>query len=82
MTAIAERNPAKWGKVTLGTNIPIISEEETRKAEPDYLFVLPWHFGKEFLGRETEYLEKGGKFIFPLPILEVVGKEESKVFLK
>lgn len=82
ISAIAERNTSKWGKVTIGTNIPIISEEETRKEKPDYLFVLPWHFGKEFLERETEYLEKGGKFIFPLPVFEVIGKEESKVFLK
>ena len=31
--AAAERNPDKWGKMTVGTNIPIISEEEARKAK-------------------------------------------------
>jgi len=70
----AERNPDKFGASTLGTNIPIISEEESRAMEPDYYLVLPWHFKEEFLEREKEALEKGTGFIFPLPAIEVVRK--------
>lgn len=69
--AAADRNPDKWGRHTPGTNIPIISEEDARKANPDYFLVLPWHFREEFLKREKEYLKKG-HFIFPLPDLEIV----------
>jgi GDP-mannose 4,6-dehydratase len=71
--AAADRNPDKWGKITPGTKIPIISEEESRKANPDYYLVLPWHFKEEFLAREKDFLSKGGRFIFPLPNLEVIG---------
>ena len=39
--AAAERNPDKWGKVTVGTRIPIISESEARAAKPDYFLVSP-----------------------------------------
>lgn len=74
---IAERNPDKWGKVTLGTNIPICSEDETRQKQPDYLFVLPWHFRDEFVKREGEYLKKGGKLVFPLPKFEIVSYETA-----
>ncbi len=70
--AIAERSPAKFGLKTIGTNIPIKSEEEMRKAQPDYLLVLPWHFIKEFKQREVEYLKKGGKLIVPCPKFEVI----------
>jgi len=73
ITAAAERNPFKWGKITSGTNIPIISEEEARAQNPDYFLALPWYFKNEFLKREKEFLKRGGKFIFPLPKLEVVG---------
>ncbi len=73
---IAERNQDKFGRVTIGTNIPIVSEEECRKERPDYLLVLPWHFRDEFVRREKSYLEQGGKFIFPLPQFEVVGIED------
>jgi hypothetical protein len=36
----------KFGLETVGTKIPIYSEDEMRKAKPDYLLVLPWHFIK------------------------------------
>ena len=65
--AAAERNPDKWGMVTVGTRIPIISEAEARAAKPDYFLVLPWHFIEEFKAREHDYLSSTGKFIVPLP---------------
>jgi len=68
----AERNPDKYGARTLGTNIPIISEADSRAMKPDYYLVLPWHFKTEFLEREREMLAAGVGFIFPLPEIEIV----------
>ncbi len=65
--AAAERNPDKWGRVTVGTHIPIISEEEARSAKPDYFLVLPWHFIEEFKQRERDFVRSGGRFILPAP---------------
>ncbi len=73
ITAAAERNPDKWGKKTVVTNIPIVSEDDARKARPDYFLVLPWHFKQEFIDREKEYLKKGGKMLFPLPSPQIIG---------
>ncbi len=73
--AAADRNPVKWGRRTPGTGIPIISEEESRAANPDYYLVLPWHFRDEFISREENFLRKGGKLIFPLPKFELVGAD-------
>jgi SAM-dependent methyltransferase len=70
----AERNPDKFGAMTLGTDIPIVSEEESRSMNPDYYLVLPWHFKEEFLERERETLEKGIGLIFPLPTIEIIRK--------
>jgi hypothetical protein len=69
---IAEVNEEKFGAYTPGTNIPIISEKEARKMQPDYFFVLPWHFKHNILAREEEYIRQGGKFIFPLPEIEII----------
>lgn len=74
----ADRNPRKWGASTLGTNIQIISEEEARKKQPDYLLVLPWHFLPEILDREAEYLEKGGTLIVPLPKPVKITKKNAR----
>lgn len=69
---IAEVNEEKFGSFTPGTNIPIISEEEAKKMNPDYYIVFPWHFRDNILSREKEFLKNGGKFIFPLPEIEIV----------
>jgi hypothetical protein len=65
LPAIADRNPDKWGRLTVGTHIPIISEEEMRQRQPDYLFCLPWHFIDHFTKRED------ATFIVPLPSLHL-----------
>lgn len=68
---VADRNPIKWGRETV-TRIPIISEEEARKMAPDYFLVFPYHFMKEFLVREKDFIQKGGKFISPIPKLTLL----------
>jgi hypothetical protein len=70
---IAERSVYKFGYKTVGTNIPIFSEDEMRKAKPDYLLVLPWHFINEFVERESDFLKNGGKFIVPCPNFNIIG---------
>ncbi|OFV91976.1 MAG: hypothetical protein A3H95_16065 [Acidobacteria bacterium RIFCSPLOWO2_02_FULL_64_15] len=72
IAAAAERSPEKWGKYTVGTWIPIVSEDEARKAQPDYFLVLPWAFFDEFYAREKDWRAQGGKFIVPLPEFRVV----------
>jgi hypothetical protein len=74
LPAIADRNPAKHGTKTLGTEIPIRTEDEMRKAKPDFLLALPWHFISNFLEREREFCDRGGKFIVPMPEVRIVGR--------
>lgn len=69
---IAEVNESKFGSFTPGTHIPIISEKEAHAMKPDYFLVLPWHFKNSILEREKEYIDRGGKFIFPLPEIEII----------
>jgi hypothetical protein len=72
IAAIAEVNPDKYGCVTPGTHIPIISEAEARAMKPDYFLVLPWHFKDGIVRRERDFLLGGGKLIFPFPEIEIV----------
>jgi hypothetical protein len=69
---IAEVNENKFGRVTPGTNIPIISEKEAKALRPHHFMVLPWHFKEHIINREAQYLSDGGNLIFPLPRLEVL----------
>ena len=70
--AIAEVNPDKFGHVTPGSHIPIVSEADALKMKPDYYLVLPWHFKDNILQREQKFLADGGKMIFPFPEIEIV----------
>ncbi|MGL4767882.1 MAG: class I SAM-dependent methyltransferase [Formosimonas sp.] len=70
--AIAEVNPEKFGHVTPGSHIPIVSEADAKAMKPDYFLVLPWHFKEGILKREKEFLANGGRFIFPFPEIEII----------
>ena len=75
ITAAAERNPVKYGLLTPGTGIPIVSEQQARDARPDYFLVLPWAFLDEFQRREREFLARGGRLIVPLPVPRLIGED-------
>lgn len=69
--AVGEVNPDKFGALTPGTWLPIVSEQELLDRKPDYLLVLPWHFRKFFVANERF---RGTRLVFPLPELEVVSR--------
>jgi len=72
---IAEVNQDKFGAYTPGSRIPVVSEAEARAMKPDYFIVFPWHFRKGILRREQAFLEAGGRFIFPLPQIDIVSAD-------
>jgi len=67
----AERNPIKWGKYTVGSWIPIVSEEDARTHASDFL-ILPWHFLSEIRERERDFVARGGKLVVPLPVPQFI----------
>ena len=73
----ADRDSIKHGKRTIGSNIPIISEEQARQENPDYFLILPWHLVEFFKEREKEFLSNGGKFIVPLPKFKIISNNET-----
>lgn len=73
-----ERNPAKVGKYFSAIGVPIISEEEARKLNPDYMIIGPWFFSDEIVERETEYVKNGGALIIPLPKVEIIDSNSIK----
>lgn len=70
--AIAEVNADKYGHVTPGSHIPIVSEAEAHAMNPDYFLLLPWHFKHGILRKESAFRSRGGRFIIPFPEVQVV----------
>jgi hypothetical protein len=75
LQCIAEVNPDKFGRVTPGSRIPILSESDALAKRPDAFLVLPWHFRDDIISRAHNYLVNGRAFIFPLPTIEVYRHE-------
>ena len=78
---ICDANPYKFNRYTPGSNIKIISKKKMREKNPKYLLVLIWSFRSEVIKQEINYILKGGKLIFHLPIFHVVDKNNYKTFL-
>ena len=67
-----DRNPLKQNKYLPGTHIPIKSPDEIKKDKPDYLLILPWNIKDEIMEQMSFIKEWGGKFIVPIPEVEVL----------
>ena len=78
---ICDANPYKFNRYTPGSNIKIISKAEMRKKRPKYLLVLIWSFRSEVIKQEIDFIKKGGKLIFHLPMLHIIDKENYKSFI-
>jgi hypothetical protein len=67
-----DRSPHKQGRFLPGTHLPIYAPEKIRETKPDYLLVLPWNLRSEILDQMSFIREWGGRFVLPIPELEVV----------
>lgn len=70
----AEVNPDKFGRRTVGSNIPIISEEESLAKHPDYYLILPWGFTDFFVKKLDTWMQDGAGLIVPLPNPRIIYK--------
>lgn len=71
-----EVNQFKIGRVTPGTHIPVVSEDEVGGA-PDYYLVLAWNFADYLREKFDDYLRAGGRFIVSVPDVQVLGPIEK-----
>jgi SAM-dependent methyltransferase len=70
---VVDRNPHKQGKLMPGTHQPVRSPDALVTERPDYVLLLAWNFRDEIMAQQSEYLDRGGRFIVPVPTPEVVG---------
>jgi len=68
---IIDDNPLKQGLFSPGMHIPVVSSNWLEEKKPDYLVILAWNFAESLMKKYSDFHDKGGKFIIPLPELMV-----------
>jgi len=46
---------------------------------PDYIILISWAYKETILKKHSEYIRRGGKFIIPLPTIEIIEKPKENL---
>jgi len=68
---VIDITPEKIGKLTPGSHIPIVNEPRIPN-DVDYAFLGAWNFAAEISKKESEFIQRGGKFITHVPIVKFI----------
>jgi hypothetical protein len=69
---VVDASPHKQGKFLPGSHIPIVAEEEMRKARPDYVIILPWNIREEIMEQLSYIRQWDAKFMVPIPGIQIL----------
>ncbi len=70
---VVDRSPHKQGKWLPGTHIPVLHPDRIRETRPDYVLILPWNLKDEVMDQMGHVRAWGGRFVVPIPAVEVIG---------
>jgi len=69
---VVDASPAKQNKYLPASHIPVVNEDELKKQKPDFVIILPWNLKDEILQQLSYIKDWGGKFVIPIPKLEII----------
>jgi SAM-dependent methyltransferase len=69
---IVDDSPLKQGLFTPGLHVPVLPVAALYERRPDYVVILAWNFSGPIIKNHRKFSESGGKFIVPLPRIEII----------
>lgn len=69
---VADASPFKQGFYLPGSRIPIVEPKQISLDKPDFIIIFPWNIKNEIMKQLEGVREWGGKFVIPIPELEVI----------
>jgi C-methyltransferase C-terminal domain/Putative zinc binding domain/Methyltransferase domain len=68
---VVDRSTHKQGRYMPGVHLPIRAPGSLLEEMPDAVVLLTWNFKDEILAQQAEYRRRGGKFVVPIPEIEL-----------
>jgi SAM-dependent methyltransferase len=68
---IIDTTPGKQGLYTPGMHIPVYPPEKLLEDVPDYVILLAWNYANDILLKEQKLIERGVRFITPVPVVQI-----------
>jgi hypothetical protein len=68
---VVDRSTAKQGLYTPGTHLRIEPPAKLLETMPDLVLLLTWNFAEEIMAQQREYRGRGGRFILPIPTVQI-----------
>lgn len=69
---VADKAQSKQGRFLPGSHIPVLGEGMIRTHKPDYVIILPWNIRDEIMNQLAYIRDWDGKFVIPIPRLEIM----------
>jgi SAM-dependent methyltransferase len=69
---VVDRSTYKQGRYMPGVRLPIYPPERLLEELPGYVLLLTWNFADEIIAQQAEYRRRGGRFIIPIPQLNIL----------
>ncbi|MGW1055683.1 class I SAM-dependent methyltransferase [Streptomyces sp. NPDC001118] len=69
---IADSTPAKQGRLTPGSHIPVRSPDAFADPYPDYALLFAWNHAEEIIAKEQAFRRAGGRWILYVPEVHIV----------
>jgi hypothetical protein len=69
---VCDRNPLKQGRLMPGKHVPIVEPAKLLESGVDYCVLFVWNLADEVMRSEQAWLDRGGRFIVPIPVPKVL----------
>ncbi|MEU4711951.1 class I SAM-dependent methyltransferase [Nocardia salmonicida] len=69
---ICDSTPAKQGRLTPGSHLPVRPPSAFAEPYPDYAVLFAWNHAEEIMAKERAFRDAGGKWIVYVPEVKVV----------
>jgi SAM-dependent methyltransferase len=69
---LVDDNPIKQHTFSPGHHVPVYPPTALLEREADVIVILAWNYAAPIMAKQTKFAETGGRFVIPLPQVQVI----------